>query len=86
MVSGSSTTPSESTKALRPIGAVRHGGDVGAHLLGGAAAQFGDRRDHGFVAVAVEDGEEPLLADKQRRGLGADVADALVGDADVGAR
>ena len=43
--------------------------DMRAHLLGRAAAQFGDRRDDRFVAVAVEDREQPLLPDLQRRGL-----------------
>src|SRR5690606_17120653 len=38
----------------------------------------------GLVPIAVEDGEEPLLPDAQGRRLGADVADALVSDADVG--
>ena len=55
-----------------------------AHLFRRAAAQFGDRRDDRFVSVTVEDGEQPLLADPQRRRLRADVADALVGNADVG--
>jgi hypothetical protein len=30
-----------------------------AHLIGGAAAQFGDRRDDRLVAIAVEDFDQP---------------------------
>jgi len=35
--------------------------------------------------ISIQDSVEPVLADQQCGGLGADVADALVGDADVGA-
>ena len=66
------------------VGSVRDGGDPGAHLLRGARAQFGDRAIHGVRPIAVEQGGEAFLADGERRRLRLDVADALVGDADVG--
>ena len=47
-------------------------------------AHLGDRLAHGFRAVAVDQGGQPLLAGGERGGLRLDVADALVGDADVG--
>ena len=65
------------------VDTVRDGGDVGAHLLGGSLRNSAIACDHRVVAIAVEDGEQPVLADPQRSRLCADVADALVGDADV---
>ena len=50
----------------------------------GAGADFGDGGGDGGVAVAVEEGGEAVGADEEGGGLGVDVADALVGDADVG--
>ena len=55
-----------------------------AHLGGGAGADLGDGCGDGGVAVAVEERGEAGGADEEGGGLGADVADALVGDADVG--
>jgi hypothetical protein len=46
-------------------------------------AHLGDRLAHGFRAVTVDQGGQPLFAGGQRGGLRLDVADALVGDADV---
>ena len=54
-----------------------------AHLARRAPLQLGDRRLDGGVAVAVEQRREAAFAGRQRRGLRLDVADALVGDADV---
>src|SRR5579883_975662 len=71
-------------KGLALIGAVGDLGDLGAHLLGGAPAQLGDRGFHRLLAIAVEECGEALLADRERRGLRLDVADALIGDADIG--
>ena len=72
-------------QGLARVGAVRDLGDLGAHLLLGAGAQLGDRRRDRVVAIAVEQRGQPPLADRQGRRLGLDVADPLVGDADVGA-
>ena len=47
-------------EGLRAVDAVGNGGDVGAHQLGGAAADLGDRRDDRVVAVAVEQLGQPL--------------------------
>ena len=65
------------------IAAFRNAGNLRAHLLRGAAAQFGDRFLDHRGAVAVEQRREALLADRERGRLRLDVADALVGDADV---
>ena len=54
------------------------------HLAGGAGADLGDGGLDGLVAVAVEQGGEAVVADDEGGRLGLDVADALVGDADVG--
>ena len=71
-------------EGFRAVGSVRYGGDLGAHLLGGAAAQLADRLAHRFVSVTVQDFRQSLAPDQQGGGLGLDVADALVGDTDVG--
>ena len=65
------------------IDAVGDSGDARAHLLCRALAQFGDRRGHARLAVAPDQRAQALFAGHQRRGLRLDVADALVGDADV---
>ena len=49
-----------------------------------APADLGDGLDHHLPAVAVHQLGQAPLADLQRRGLGLDVADALLGDAHVG--
>ncbi len=66
------------------IGAVGDGGDAGAHLLGRAGAQLDDAGIDRLGPVAHQQGVEALLAHQEGRGLGLDIADALVGDADVG--
>ena len=86
IVSGSSTTPSLSTVRRALVDAV---GDAAilaricrsARWRISAIACFTD-----VGAVAVDQRGQPLLAGGQRRGLGLDVADALVGDADVADR
>ena len=47
-------------------------------------AHLGDRLAHDLRTIAVDQGGEPLLTGRERGGLGLDVADALVGNADVG--
>ena len=64
--------------------AVWNAGDLGPHLLLGAALQLDDAPVHGVGAIAVEEGGEPALAHGQRRRLRLDVADPLLSDADVG--
>jgi hypothetical protein len=59
-------------------------GDLGAHLAFGAMAHLGDRLVHHLGAVAIDQCGQPHLAGRQRGGLRLDVADALVGNADVG--
>ena len=72
-------------EGLGAVDAVGDGGDVRAHQLAPRAARISPIAvDHGVVAVAVEQLGQPPLADLQRRRLRLDVADALVGDADVG--
>ena len=65
------------------IDAVGNNLDLGPHLLFGAAAQLGDGLLNGFHAIAVEQHGEAALADGQGRCLGLDIADALIGDADI---
>ncbi len=65
------------------VAALGNLGDEGAHLLGGAGAQLADRQHHRVVAISVEQRRQPGLAHHQRRRLRLDVADALVGHADV---
>jgi hypothetical protein len=72
-------------KGLGSVDAVRDRRDMRPHLLGRAFSQLGNRRDNSFVSVTIQDGKQPLLSDVERGRLSADVADALVGDADVGA-
>ena len=66
---GSLTTPSLSMKASRAR-AFGDGGDHGAHLGGGAGADFGDGLGDGGVAVAVEEGGEAGGAGEEGGGLG----------------
>ena len=65
------------------VGTRREASDALAHLHRRADAQLGDGAPHRPVAVTVQHLAEPLLADAQRRVLGHDVADALLGDAHV---
>ena len=66
------------------IAAVRDGLDLGPHLAGGTLPHFSDDVFHQGLAVLVEKCRHPPGAHQQRRRLGLDVADALLGHADVG--
>ena len=68
---------------LALVDAVGDGRDLLAHLPRRAPLQLDDRGVDGRVAVAVEQRGEPRLPGRERRRLRLDVADALVGDADV---
>src|SRR4051794_13287227 len=67
----------------RRVGSVRDAGDMGAHQPLGTGFQLGDRGIDGLDAVPIEQLGQPSLTDAQRAELGADVADALLGDPDV---
>ena len=66
------------------IAAVRDGLDLGPHLAGSALAHLPDHVFHQGLAVLVEQRRHPPGAHQQRRRLRLDVADALLGHADVG--
>ena len=66
------------------IAAVGDGRDARAHLLLRARLELLDAGLDGVAPVAVDERGEAALADGQRGGLRLDVADALIGDADVG--
>jgi len=66
------------------VDAVGNAGDLGPHLALSAVAHLGDGRAHDIGAIAVDQCSEAHLASGQCGGLGLDVADALVGNADVG--
>ncbi len=70
--------------AFALVDAVGDGRDLGAHLLRCTRLQFDDGPLDDSLAVAVDQRGQTLLADRQRRRLRLDVADALIGDADVG--
>ena len=64
--------------------AVGDGRDARAHLLLRAPLELLDARLHGVSTVAIDECGEAALTDVQCGGLGLDVADTLVRDADVG--
>ena len=66
------------------VGAVGQLLDLGAHLPGGGFAQLLDGGLDGLGTVAIEQRGEPPGTDLERGSLGLDVADPLLGDADVG--
>ena len=73
-------------EGLAVVDAVGDRRDLRAHLPRGARACSSTiAASTVVVAVAVEQRVEALLAGRERRRLRLDVADALVGDADVGA-
>ena len=73
-------------EGLADVDAVGNRRDLLAHLARGAPLELDDRLVDGRVAVAVEKRCQSPLACRQRRRLRLDVADALVGDADVADR
>ena len=66
------------------VGAVRQAANLGPHLLRRARLELGNGGRHDVLAVAVEQHGEAALADSQRCCLRLDVADPLIGDADIG--
>ncbi|OIQ65080.1 hypothetical protein GALL_533630 [mine drainage metagenome] len=67
---------------MLPLGDLCH---KGPHLPRRPRAQFGNRRAHHIVAIAIQQRAQPLLPHHQRRRLGLHIANPLIRHADVGA-
>src|SRR5437762_8856228 len=65
------------------VGPVRDTVDMSTHQLLGTGLQLGNCGVNGLDAIPVEQMSQPFFADTERAELRANIADALVSDADV---